>query len=295
MAESGLAVLTAGGWHLLADIGLPCPDDLPAHAHADTLGFLLWRDGQPLLVDTATSSYAPGPRRDRERGTAAHSTVAIDDTDSTEVWGAFRAGRRARPTLVTMSHLAGTVTLTAGHDGYRHLAGAPRHWRSWRLGRDGLVVQDRIDGGGLHRLAVRFHFAPGVALTAAGAAGPGDAAALTVITPAGGRLLLSTGGPGRWQVRDTPRAVGWERTVPAPTAELRLAANLPVTLRTTLTVHAAGQPAPGQAARPGRIRRAGTGSDGWVVRGQGAGLALEGELDRQGHVDRLGTRAEAPG
>ncbi len=38
----------------------------------------------------------PGPVRDYERSTAAHNTVEIDGADSTEVWGAFRAGRRAR-------------------------------------------------------------------------------------------------------------------------------------------------------------------------------------------------------
>ncbi|WP_261575846.1 heparinase II/III family protein [Frankia gtarii] len=242
LADSGLAVLTAGGWHLLADVGLPCPDDLPAHAHADTLGFLLWLDGRPLLVDAGTSTYAPGPRRDAERGSAAHCTVTIDGADSTEVWGAFRAGRRAHPTLVTMRHRDGTATLTAGHDGYRHLPGRPMHWRTWRLDADGLTVVDRIGGGGRHRLAVLFQFAPGVTLTAARRPGPGtpqEPAALDVTTPAGRRLLLRTGGPGRWHVRMTRRAVGWEQTVLAPTAEFRLEADLPVELHATLTARGA--------------------------------------------------------
>ena len=81
---------------MLADVGLPCPRELPAHAHADSLGCVAYVDGAPLLVDTGTSGYAPGPARDRERSTAAHNTVELDGTDSTEVWGAFRAGRRAR-------------------------------------------------------------------------------------------------------------------------------------------------------------------------------------------------------
>ena len=53
-------------------------------------------DGVPLLVDTGTSTYAPGPVRDYERSTAAHNTVEVDGANSTEVWGAFRAARRAR-------------------------------------------------------------------------------------------------------------------------------------------------------------------------------------------------------
>ncbi|KQC36346.1 heparinase II/III family protein [Frankia sp. ACN1ag] len=258
LADSGLAALTAGSWHLLADVGLPCPDDLPAHAHADTLGFLLWLDGRPLLVDVGTSTYAPGQRRDAERGSAAHNTVTVDGADSTEVWGAFRAGRRARPTLVTMRHRDEVATLTAGHDGYRHLPGRPIHWRTWRLDADGLTVSDRISGGGRHRLAVLFHFAPGVTLAAArrpGPGGPPEPAALDVTTPTGRCLLLRAGGPGRWHVRTTRRATGWERTVAAPTAEFRLDAELPVELHATLTARAPSHssdrpPGPSRAASP---------------------------------------------
>ncbi|WP_313949543.1 alginate lyase family protein [Frankia sp. AvcI1] len=258
LADSGLAALTAGGWHLLADVGLPCPDDLPAHAHADTLGFLLWLDDRPLLVDVGTSTYAPGQRRDAERGSAAHSTVTIDGVDSTEVWGAFRAGRRARPTLVTLRHRDGVATLTAGHDGYRHLPGRPVHWRTWRLDADGLTVTDRISGGGRHQLAVLFHFAPGVTLAAArrpDPGGPPEPAALDVTTPAGRRLLLRAGGPGRWHVRTTRRATGWERTVPAPTAEFRVDAELPVDLHATLTARAEAHPVDRSTA-PGRTATA---------------------------------------
>ena len=96
LPDTGLIRAMAGDWHLLADVGAPCPDELPAHAHADTLGCLVHVDGMPLLVDTGTSTYVPGPVRGYERSTAAHNTVEMDGADSTEVWGAFRAARRAR-------------------------------------------------------------------------------------------------------------------------------------------------------------------------------------------------------
>ena len=94
LPDTGLARATAGGWHVLADIGPPCPRELPAHAHADTLSCLVHVDSEPLLIDTGTSTYAPGAVRDRERSTAAHNTLEVGRRDSTEVWGAFRAGRR---------------------------------------------------------------------------------------------------------------------------------------------------------------------------------------------------------
>ena len=75
LPATGLVRAVAGGWHLLADVGPPCPPSLPAHAHADTFGCLLHVDKVPLLVDTGTSTYEPGPVRRHERSTAAHSTV----------------------------------------------------------------------------------------------------------------------------------------------------------------------------------------------------------------------------
>ena len=123
-----------GGWHVLADVGPPCPRELPAHAHADTLSCVVHVDGEPLLVDTGTSTYAAGPVRDRERSTAAHNTVEVDRRDSTEVWGAFRAGRRARVTGVSARADAHTVVVEAAHDGYRSLPGRPVHQRRWSVG-----------------------------------------------------------------------------------------------------------------------------------------------------------------
>ncbi len=59
LADTGLVSAQLGGWQLLADIGAPCPDELPAHAHADTLGCVPHADGAPLLADTGTSTYRP--------------------------------------------------------------------------------------------------------------------------------------------------------------------------------------------------------------------------------------------
>nr|WP_230205321.1 heparinase II/III family protein [Parafrankia elaeagni] len=247
LADSGLAVLRRGRWHVLADVGLPCPDELPAHSHADTLAFLLWHDGVPLLVDTGTSTYEPGPTRDAERGTAAHSTVVVDGADSTEVWGAFRAGRRARPRLVTATEQAGVIELTASHDGYRHLPGRPVHRRTWRVAESGVVLVDRITGTGWHRVELVLAFAPGTDVTVLptrppgaclGAAGTASAAPtaekLLITTPGQPRLVVRVDGPGCWQVRPGWRATGWDETTPAPTAIRTFEGFLPLQLSTEI-------------------------------------------------------------
>jgi uncharacterized heparinase superfamily protein len=227
LADTGLIRAAVGDWHLLADAGPPCPDELPAHAHADTLGCVLYAGGAPLLVETGTSTYAAGPARAYERSTAAHNTVQIDGADSTEVWGAFRAGRRARVRGPVVRVAGGRVIAHAAHDGYRFLPGRPRHRRRWSLGRDGLEVTDEVTGGGRHAVVVRWHLASGseARLTPGGA---------TVATAAGHfAMAVSAAQPFRIDMEAAPAAVGFLRTTTIPVLTCRLDAALPVRLTTS--------------------------------------------------------------
>jgi len=142
--------------HLVVDVGLPCPDELPAHAHADCLSFELSFNGQRVVVDSGTSTYQ-GSRRAHERSTGAHNTVEVDDCNQTEVWGTFRAGRRARPRLERTEVTDGTVVLVASHSGYEHLPGRPRHCRRITATADQVQIEDTVSGAGRHRVAARLY------------------------------------------------------------------------------------------------------------------------------------------
>jgi uncharacterized heparinase superfamily protein len=228
LPDTGLARATAGNWHLLADIGLPCPGNLPAHAHADTLTCLVDVDSVPLLVDTGTSTYAPGGERDRERSTAAHNTLEIDQRDSTEVWGAFRAGRRARVSGVAAQAAGSTglVTIEAAHDGYRSLHGRPHHRRRWSLSEDELKVDDLVTGRGRHRIVLRWHLAPEAQLRLV----PGGA---VVTTKAGDfRVAVTASSPPALRADRAEISVGFASTVPAPVLTCALHPKLPVQIST---------------------------------------------------------------
>jgi uncharacterized heparinase superfamily protein len=154
--EAAVAILDA------APIG---PDYLPGHAHADTLSFELSVHGRELIVNRGTSVYGDGPRRQLERGTAAHSTVQIGAHDSSEVWAGFRVGRRARPAPVSVDGWC----VEASHDGYRHLAAAPGHHRRWILDEAALDVHDRVLPHPHEPTHARYHLAPGLELAPLGA------------------------------------------------------------------------------------------------------------------------------
>jgi uncharacterized heparinase superfamily protein len=233
LPDTGLVRAATGGWHLLADVGEPCPAELPAHAHADTLGCLVHADGAPLLVDTGTSTYAPGPVRGYERSTAAHNTAEIDGCDSTEVWGAFRAGRRARVHGVAAdAGGAGSITAEAAHDGYRRHGGRPVHHRRWSLTSAGLRVDDELTGGGRHAIVVRWHLAPGTSVLRLADRGAVITAGPSPEGPGRFEVTVAGSHPFWLMVEHAPVAAGFGHTTQAPVLTCRIDSVLPARIST---------------------------------------------------------------
>lgn len=156
---SGYIRIQHGEAVLLIDAAPVGPDYLPGHAHADTLSFELSLFGERVVVNSGTSSYGVGPERERERSTAAHSTVEIDNQNSSEVWAGFRVARRAYPIDVSVRRESEAVIVEAAHDGYRRLPGRPLHRRCWVIRGNRLEVHDRIEGA-FGEAVARVHFHP---------------------------------------------------------------------------------------------------------------------------------------
>ncbi len=129
---------------VLLDVAPIGPDYLPGHAHADTLSFEMSLFGQRLIVNGGTSSYAPGMIRSRERSTRAHSTVEINQQDSSEVWGSFRVARRAYPYDLSIQESPNFIEVSCCHNGYTRLAPTLSHCRKWQLSGSQLTVIDDV-------------------------------------------------------------------------------------------------------------------------------------------------------
>ena len=162
LTESGYIRLANDSAVGLIDVGPLGPDYLLGHAHADTLSFELSVFGQRMIVNSGTSCYEVCDERLRQRGTAAHNTVVVNNENSSEVWNSFRVARRAYPTnLISDENLA---RVCCSHNGYKRLPGKPIHKRSWELNGETMVIRDEIEGR--HQLAeARFHFHPDVIVT----------------------------------------------------------------------------------------------------------------------------------
>jgi uncharacterized heparinase superfamily protein len=150
---------------LLFDAGPACPDHLPAHAHADLLNLEASVAGQRLFVDTGVYGYAAGHMRQHCRGTSAHNTLQIDNTDQFDMWSRFRVGYRGWPSELETGQAGEFHWARATHNAYRRL-GVPRtgRWLACRAGGPWLCM-DWAEGQGTHTLASRLHLHPAVTVT----------------------------------------------------------------------------------------------------------------------------------
>lgn len=152
--------------YLIFDVGKPCPDYLPAHAHADLLSYELLVGGERLIVDSGVYEYTAGLWRDYFRSTRAHNTIELNGTDQSEVWASFRIGRRARPGPVLWQEEATFILVQGEHDGYRFLPARAIHQRTiFYLKARCWVVVDTIWGNQLVTLASYLHLNPKVSLS----------------------------------------------------------------------------------------------------------------------------------
>lgn len=190
--QTGYVRLSTPDAVLIADLARVGPDYLPGHAHADTLSFEFSLFGRRVFVNSGTSVYGTDVERQRQRGTAAHNTVVIDDQNSSDVWSGFRVGRRARPFDIA-SGQDGDVRFAEGsHCGYRHLPGQPIHTRRWELSPKTFRVIDRVSARQSSAFA-RFHLHPDVALTQ--------------YNETGGKLVFNDGRRVLWRAKSGPAQI----------------------------------------------------------------------------------------
>lgn len=165
LASSGYVRVNDQDMAAILDVAPIGPDYIPGHAHADTLSFELSLGTERIIVNGGTSTYAPGPLREAQRATAAHSTVEVEGENSSEVWASFRVARRARIRELGIDRSPDGVRVSASHDGYRRLVGAPVCRRTWTFRNRALAVSDEVSRTRATAAVARFFLGPGVTIT----------------------------------------------------------------------------------------------------------------------------------
>ena len=162
MPQGGFARLTAGKTLLIADIGRPAAPGRDRLAQAGTLSFEMSVGRERMIVNCGAVPAATGPWRDASATTAAHSTLSIADTSSSEI---RPEGLGRRPEHVTSkSHEEdGVFGLDMSHDGWRLPFGATHQRRLYvSLSGDAVYGVDTIIADRPQAFSIRFHLHPAV-------------------------------------------------------------------------------------------------------------------------------------
>ncbi len=171
----GYQRLSALGTVLVLDAAPP-PQKMAGQGSASTLSFELSDGGQRLVVNCGGPGPLPTDLSEELvqglRTTAAHSTLVLADTNSTNILTDGSLGKGVEDVTIDRSEDNDASRLEASHDGYVRTFGLV-HKRSLMLGNDGKELRgaDQLMPKRRKRIrdaapyAVRFHLAPGVEAT----------------------------------------------------------------------------------------------------------------------------------
>ena len=172
----GYQRMSALGTVVVLDAAPPPPQKMAAQGSASTLAFEMSDGAQRLIVNCGGPGPLPTDLPDELvqglRTTAAHSTLVLNDTNSTNILPDGSLGKGVEDVAIDRSEGNDSSRLESSHDGYVRSFGLT-HKRSLILGNDGKELRgsDQLIAKGRKKIresaayAVRFHLAPGVEAT----------------------------------------------------------------------------------------------------------------------------------
>lgn len=189
LMDGGFQRMQAGNTVVIADCGAPPPPKLDRFAHAGTLSFEMAVGKERMIVNCGAAPAAGNEWRDATRATAAHSTLVIADTSSSEL-RPVGLGRRPEHVHVQRQEANGAHLLEASHDGWNKSFGAI-HRRLLYLSESGADIrgEDSVEAHEPVPFVIRFHLHPTV-----GASLQQDGETVLLRLPSGGGWRLKADG-----------------------------------------------------------------------------------------------------
>lgn len=157
LGESGYRKMSNNNMEAFVDIGNIAASYQPGHSHADTFNFELRIGGKSFIVDTGISTYNKTERRQYERSTVAHNTVTVNKKNSSEVWGGFRIGRRARVFNEKQTISNKGIMVEASHNGFGKLCK-----RKFEMTTNEFIIDDWFDGTAISHVHLAENINPNI-------------------------------------------------------------------------------------------------------------------------------------
>jgi len=188
--DSGFERLLSGRLLVLADTGAPARPFCGGGAHAGTLSIEVSVGQERMVVNCGAAIDSEPAWQMAQRMTAAHSTLSVEDRNSSEILKNGDIGRSARIITYSRQDTETELCFEASHDGYRPLFGL-EHSRKVEVLRnaEGVKGTEIISTPGEFRFAFRFHLHPLVAVSLA----QGGSSAILRLKKGGGWRFHASG------------------------------------------------------------------------------------------------------
>lgn len=171
----GYYVLRSSAAHVIVDCGEVGMRGRGGHGHNDILSFELFLNGLNVVTDCGSYLYTASREwRNAFRSTAYHNVVQVDDEECNRFVSANHLWTLQYDALPGDQQWLTTADVDAfagSHTGYERLPGRVRTHRAIVLDRTRprVIVSDRLEGGGEHKLQWRFHLDPAITAEPRGA------------------------------------------------------------------------------------------------------------------------------
>lgn len=170
---SGVGLHQSDSYNIIV-LAMPVMDRAGGHNHYDKGSVLLRVAGRNVLVDSGTYCYTSNPQmRAVFRCGRAHNVLLVDGLEQAvgPGGGIFDTPRFGRVSLGTEQIEGCGAAFFVQHDGYAGRNGIGMLGRKISCLPREIVIEDRVEGQGLHRLEIVFNLAPGLsAIMQAGSA-----------------------------------------------------------------------------------------------------------------------------
>jgi uncharacterized heparinase superfamily protein len=188
---TGYERLLSGRILLLADTGSPPSFGYDQFAHAGALSFEVSIGRERLITNCGSIYPEDSSWRTAQRTTAAHSTLSINDRNSSELIDAGGIGRRRAKVSCDRLDDDQSLAFTASHNGYQSIFGVI-HRREIRVSKEAEIIEgiDYIEGNEAHTFTIRFHLHPDVSVSVA----QGGQSALMRLAKGGGWKFIAAAG-----------------------------------------------------------------------------------------------------
>jgi heparinase II/III-like protein len=250
--QGGFHALRRGPFEVFVSCGANGQRGIGGHSHNDKLSLELFARGALAICDPGSPSYTGDPElRNAFRSTRAHATIVVDGLEQAPILSErlFALPDVSAARVVAFEPGGPVARLVGEHGGFARSGVV--HRREIVVAPDGVVVLDRLVGGGAHQVELRWPFASERARVRALA--PVEARAFARLTPAaplrwpvdparavevplgqGARLLVAFACPPGLvpEVGPSLRSPGYGRLVDAATALLAGAVPCPAALAT---------------------------------------------------------------